>query len=174
MGVQYESNHLKSLDEIRNIPISLATPTGPITIPLSNVAKVKRVNIPGEIAHYNISRVNDVHVNVSGRDVGSVARDIEAALGTMEFESGVTPTLRGPIATMRSGMKLLGIWPGCRWNSCLLSSDGAIPIVCGSIHYHVGGTTGAWWCAGRTLCHQYAHQYSIVDGDTDDDWCRRQ
>jgi len=109
MGVQYKDNEFQSLDEIRNIPLSLDTPDGPITIPLSNVATVKRVTIPGEIAHYNISRVNDVHVNVSGRDVGSVARDVERALAKMEFESGVSTTIRGPVETMRSGMSLLGV-----------------------------------------------------------------
>jgi multidrug efflux pump subunit AcrB len=109
MGVQYESNELKSLDDIRNIPLSLKTPNGPITIPLSNVATIKRVTIPGEIAHYNISRVNDVHVNVVGRDVGSVARDVERALAGMKFDSGVATTIRGPVATMKSGMKMLGI-----------------------------------------------------------------
>ena len=110
MGVQYEDNELQSLDEIRNIPISLDTADGPITIPLSNVATIKRVTIPGEIAHYNISRVNDVHVNVSGRDIGSVAKDIEAAIGELEFENGVAATLRGPVQTMKSGMSLL--WVG--------------------------------------------------------------
>ena len=109
MGVQYESNEFESLDEIRNIPLSLNTPKGPITIPLSNIATIKRVNIPGEIAHYNISRVNDVHVNVSGRDIGSVARDVERALAGMEFESGVTPTIRGPVQTMRSGIDQIGL-----------------------------------------------------------------
>lgn len=110
MGVQYETNEIQSLDDIRNIPLSLSTPDGPITIPLSNVATVRRVNIPGEIAHYNISRVNDVHVNVSGRDVGSVARDVERALEGIEFESGVAATIRGPVETMKSGMNLL--WLG--------------------------------------------------------------
>ncbi len=109
MGVQYESNQFKSLDEVRNIPLSLETADGPITIPLSNIATVSRVNIPGEIAHYNIARVNDVHVNVSGRDLGSVAADIEATLAGMEFENGVSVSLRGPVETMRSGMSLLGI-----------------------------------------------------------------
>ena len=109
MGVQYEDNEIQSLDEIHNIPLSLETPDGPITIPLSNVATVKRVTIPGEIAHYNISRVNDVHVNVSGRDVGSVARDVEKALEQIEFENGVAATLRGPVETMKSGMNLLGV-----------------------------------------------------------------
>lgn len=109
MGVQYENNEIDSLDEIRNIPISLNTSKGPITIPLSNIATVKRVNIPGEIAHYNISRVNDVHLNVDGRDIGSVARDVERVLADMKFESGVAATLRGPVTTMKSGMSMLGI-----------------------------------------------------------------
>ncbi len=76
--------------------------------PLSNIATVKRVTIPGEIAHYDISRVNDVHVNVAGRDVGSVARDVEKLLAGMDFESGVATTIRGPVETMKSGMNLLG------------------------------------------------------------------
>jgi multidrug efflux pump subunit AcrB len=109
MGVQYESNQFKSLDEVRNIPLSLETADGPVTIPLSNIATVSRVNIPGEIAHYNIARVNDVHVNVSGRDLGSVAADIETVLAGMEFENGVSVVLRGPVEKMRSGMSQLGI-----------------------------------------------------------------
>ena len=112
MGVQYEDNKLESLDDIRNIPLSLSTESGPITIPLSNIATVKRVNIPGEIAHYNISRVNDVHVNVVGRDLGSVAADIDSVLADMEFENGVTATLRGPVEKMRGGMRLLGVGLG--------------------------------------------------------------
>ncbi|MCR9294946.1 MAG: efflux RND transporter permease subunit [bacterium] len=109
MGVQYENNEFQSLEEIQNMPLSLDSSNGPITIPLSNVATVKRVNIPGEIAHYNISRVNDVHVNVAGRDLGSVAADIERTLADMEFENGVSVTLRGPIEKMRSGMNLMGV-----------------------------------------------------------------
>ena len=108
MGVQYETNKLESLDEIRNIPLSLQGKDGPITIPLSNVATVKRVNIPGEVAHYNIARVNDVHVNVSDRDVGSVAADVERALAEMPEELGVSMTVRGPVTTMKSGVQLLG------------------------------------------------------------------
>ena len=108
MGVQYETNKLQSLDEIRNIPLSLEGKDGPITIPLSNVATVRRVNIPAEVAHYNIARVNDVYVNVSGRDVGSVAADVEKALAEIPEELGVSITVRGPVTTMKSGVRLLG------------------------------------------------------------------
>jgi HAE1 family hydrophobic/amphiphilic exporter-1 len=109
MGVQYENNEAQSLDDIRNIPLSIEGPNGPVTVPLSNVATVRRVNIPAEIAHYNIARVNDVYVNVVGRDVGSVAADVERTLARMELPSGVSTTLRGPVATMKTGARSLGI-----------------------------------------------------------------
>jgi multidrug efflux pump subunit AcrB len=109
LGVQYEDNDLQSLDDIRNIPLSLETDKGPITIPLSNVATVQRVNIPGEVAHYNIARVNDVYVNVQGRDVGSVAADVDRVLDDMETEKGVTVTVRGPVSTMARGARMLGL-----------------------------------------------------------------
>jgi len=109
MGVQYENNEARSLDDIRNLPLSMQGPSGPVTIPLSNVATVRRVNIPGEVAHYNIARVNDVYVNVSGRDVGSVAADVERALSQLELPLGVSAKVRGPAATMKSSAKSLGI-----------------------------------------------------------------
>jgi len=109
MGVQYETNEMESLEEINNIPLSLSTKDGPITVPLSHVAKVRRVNIPGEVAHSDIARVYDVYANVTGRDVGSVAADVERALAELPQEAGVTYTIRGPVQAMRGGIRLLGL-----------------------------------------------------------------
>jgi multidrug efflux pump subunit AcrB len=109
MGVQYETNEVASLEEIGNIPLSLNTQDGPITVPLSNVATVRRVSIPGEVAHNDIARVYDVYANVSGRDVGSVAADVERVLAELPEEPGVTYTVRGPVQAMRSGIRLLGL-----------------------------------------------------------------
>lgn len=108
MGVQHKDNEVRSLDDLRNLPLSLNGPNGPMTVPLSNVADVRRVNIPGEVKHYNIARVNDVYVNVSGRDVGSVAADVERALAKLELPKGVTTKLHGPVATMKAGARSLG------------------------------------------------------------------
>ncbi len=107
MGVQYKDNEVRSLDELRNLPLPMKTEGGPTTIPLSEVADIVRVNIPGEIAHYNLSRVNDVYVNVVGHDLGSVARNVEKALAEMEFSSGVATTLRGPVAKMKTNARSL-------------------------------------------------------------------
>jgi multidrug efflux pump subunit AcrB len=109
LGVQYQNNEARSLDELRNLPLSIQGPDGEVTVPLSNVATIRRVNIPGEIAHYNIARVNDVYVNVADRDVGAVAADVERALSEIEFPDGVSATLRGPVETMKTGARSLGL-----------------------------------------------------------------
>jgi hydrophobic/amphiphilic exporter-1 (mainly G- bacteria), HAE1 family len=109
MGVQYATNEARSLDDIHNMPLSFDTPDGRVTVPLSNVANVRRVNIPAEIAHYNIARVYDVFVNVEGRDVGSVAADVDRALAGIELPLGASISVRGPVATMKSGAQTLGL-----------------------------------------------------------------
>jgi len=108
MGVQLRDNEAESLEELRNLPIRIQTEGGPDTIPLSSIAEIKRVNIPGEIAHADITRVNNVYMNVSGRDLGSVVKDVEAKLATLELPEGVTVSLQGPVMTLREGMSNLG------------------------------------------------------------------
>ena len=108
IGVQLGDNKAESMDELRNLPIRIETEGGPRTIPLSNVATIQRVNIPGEIAHADISRVNNVYVNVEGRDLGSVVSDVEKRLKNLELPGGITVSLQGPVVAMREGAGSLG------------------------------------------------------------------
>ena len=108
IGVQYEDNEVESLDELRNLPLSVTTEDGPTTIPLSEVAEIHRVNIPGEIAHYNIARVSDVYVNTQDRDLKSLAAEVQEVVDGMEFDKGVAVTLRGPATKMKEGASSLG------------------------------------------------------------------
>lgn len=105
MGVQYETNEAESLDELRNLPISIPAHNGrpATTVPLSTIATIQRVNIPGEVSHVAIGRVMDVYVNVDGRDLGSVVSDVEEIISNTELPLGNTIELRGPVATMREG-----------------------------------------------------------------------
>ncbi|MGB0579535.1 MAG: efflux RND transporter permease subunit, partial [Limisphaerales bacterium] len=108
IGVQYEDNEVDSLDELRNLPLPVMAEDGPTTIPLSEVAEIRRVNIPGEIAHYNIARVSDVYVNTQDRDLKSLAAEVEKVVGGMTFDKGVGVTLRGPATKMKEGASSLG------------------------------------------------------------------
>lgn len=109
MGVQYATNEAPSLDTLRELPLRVDTASGPSTVPLEQVADLRRLTIPAEIAHYNIGRVQDVYVNVSGRPVDAVARDVEAALAELELPQGVSTRVRGPVQTMRRGAAMLGV-----------------------------------------------------------------
>jgi multidrug efflux pump subunit AcrB len=108
IGVQYKDNEVESIEELRNIQLPVMVDGEPISIPLSSVATIRRVNIPGEIAHYNMSRVNDVYVNVEGRDLGSVVKDVEAVVADIDLPNGVTVKMRGPVQSMRTGAASLG------------------------------------------------------------------
>jgi HAE1 family hydrophobic/amphiphilic exporter-1 len=108
MGVQLEDNEMDSLDELRNLPIAVRNSPEPATVPLSSIAEIKRVTIPAEIARVDISRVQNVYVNINDRDLGSVAGDVEALLADMELPAGVTVALRGPVQSMKEGAASLG------------------------------------------------------------------
>jgi len=108
IGVQYEDNEIETIEELKSVPLPVELDGEHTSVPLSSVAEIRRVNIPGEIAHYNMSRVNDVYVNVEGRDLGSVVKDVEAIVGAMEMPNGVTVKLRGPVQSMRDGASSLG------------------------------------------------------------------
>jgi HAE1 family hydrophobic/amphiphilic exporter-1 len=104
MGVQYESNEAPSLETLQNLPLTLHGADGPVTVPLSNVATIRRANMPGEIAHHNITRVYDVLVNLQGRDLGSVAADVEKLVAEMPPQEGVLLSIRGPVTRMHEAL----------------------------------------------------------------------
>lgn len=47
---------------------------------LGNLATIQRQSTPAVISHYNIAPTLDLYANVQGRDLGGVARDIQAVL----------------------------------------------------------------------------------------------
>jgi multidrug efflux pump subunit AcrB len=79
LGVQYAEEDIKSLETLKNIPITGAKSIGPV--PLGNVAKFELESGPAVINHRNITRVTDIYANVlPGYDVGSVVKQMEALL----------------------------------------------------------------------------------------------
>jgi Cu/Ag efflux pump CusA len=67
---------------------------------------------PNEITRENGSRRIDVTSNVRGRDLGAVARDIQARLGTLPFQQGYYAEVMGEYAERQASstrLTLLGI-----------------------------------------------------------------
>ncbi len=129
VGVTYKEARIDSLDTLKMVPITgadtgrpiqLQSVTGPATVGKSAV----------EVNHVALSRVIDIYANVAGRDIGSVAGDIERVLsnwgkrGTAsagasawsppdpqkpgESLAGYTVRMRGEVASMRESFSSLG------------------------------------------------------------------
>ncbi len=89
---------------LRRLPIEL--PGGGYT-PLASVADVHVAPTPNEITREGGSRRIDITCNVRGRDLGSVARDIEAALSGVTFDTGYHPEVLGEYAARAESQRRL-------------------------------------------------------------------
>src|SRR5262249_18892084 len=106
VGVQYRESDIADFETILNVPI---TPRGGgPAIPLRQVATLARVQSVGEVRHEAIRRVQQVLVNVDGRDVGSGARAIERSLAGIKLPGAGKIEVRGEVAQMRRSMSALG------------------------------------------------------------------
>lgn len=81
-----------SLTAIRNLPID--TPSGK-TVRLADLAEVAVKPTPNVVKHEHLMRTIDVGVNVKGRDLGSVSKDVQAALAKVPFPLEYRPVLLG-------------------------------------------------------------------------------
>src|SRR6266571_238701 len=111
IGAQYRENDIQSINTVLDIPV-----TGkkqPVPVALRTVAKFSRGTAYSEINHLNITRVTDVFVNVRGRDVGSVAGEIERYIDNIKSDRAQVPEgysiqMRGEVQTMHESFKSLG------------------------------------------------------------------
>src|SRR6476620_939757 len=114
MGISYlvetrtPTYKLDNVDAINGLPLT-SRDTG-LQL-LANVATVER-GVTQEVAnHTNVQPTFDVYANVQGRDLGSVARDINKLLE--EYRSKLSPgdtiTMRGQVESMESAFLRLGL-----------------------------------------------------------------
>jgi CzcA family heavy metal efflux pump len=103
------------LAALRKLPIDL--PLGG-HVPLGDVADLQIVPAPNEIKREMASRRLDVTCNVQGRDLGSVAREIEQRVSGLKFDAGYHAEFLGEYAAREesrrrllalSALSLLGI-----------------------------------------------------------------
>ncbi len=123
IGAQYPEQDIRSLSTLEHIPVGGGGGEGPVL--LKNVARFSRRTAPAEINHKNINRVTDVFVGVEGRDVGSVAGEIEAKLEQLQTSlaredeearaagqparwEGYRVHMRGEVASMKESFAGLG------------------------------------------------------------------
>ena len=93
--------------------LMIQAPTG-APVRLRDVADIRIVPAPNEIKRENGQRRLDVTLNVSGTDLGSVARGVEAAVAQVPFATGYHPQIMGEYAALtESRQKLWTIGLAC-------------------------------------------------------------
>lgn len=115
---------LKTVGDILNFPANPPTnninpiiaqalpttlPSAPVTR-ISDIASVRPGSTMNSINHYTIQRVIDVAANVEGRDLGSVAAEINRAIAEVQkgLPSTTKITLRGQNEVMENSFRMLG------------------------------------------------------------------
>ncbi len=93
-----------NVSSVMDLPID--TPAGG-HVRMGDVAEVKIAPASSVIYRENASRRIDVGANVSGRDIGSVARDVEAKLKQIDFPLGYHAEVLGEYAERQSAQNRL-------------------------------------------------------------------
>ncbi|HSY84221.1 MAG TPA: efflux RND transporter permease subunit [Gemmatimonadaceae bacterium] len=99
--VQTPQYRVTDMSDLERTPIHSGTDQPQL---LTNLSHVTRRNTLAVITHYNIQPVFDVDANVSGRDLGGVASDVDRVVATARktLPRGTTIVVRGQVESMRS------------------------------------------------------------------------
>jgi len=100
-GTEALRTDLNSIREIR-----IDTPTGG-QVPLRDVANIAITPAANEVKREGGSRRIDVTCDAKGRDLGSVARDVEAAVLGLSFDRGYHPEFLGEYASRQQSQRRL-------------------------------------------------------------------
>ena len=125
VAVQIPPERINSFGSLRTMPLttpSLAALLQPSVIPapsdrpqaasrtLSDLAVISHSVSAENITHYTVQRVLDVEADVEGRDLGSVAKDIEKKIASLNpLPPGTRITLRGQNEVMYQSFRSLAL-----------------------------------------------------------------
>jgi Cu/Ag efflux pump CusA len=96
-----------SVQDVRALPIDL--PGGGF-VRLDQIADVKLVGQPNEVSRWNASRTIEIGADVEGRDLGTVANDINATLATMKLPLGYHTEVTGEYVERQEQSSTLRLW----------------------------------------------------------------
>ncbi|MDR3386207.1 MAG: efflux RND transporter permease subunit [Rudaea sp.] len=105
--VQTPQYDLDSLSNLENIPVT-GSGKAPSQL-LGGLANISRGQGEGVVSHYDVQPTIDIFGAAEGRDLGAVAKDIQAVLDdtAKDVPAGSTVELRGQVQTMHSAYSSL-------------------------------------------------------------------
>jgi HAE1 family hydrophobic/amphiphilic exporter-1 len=105
--VQYPENQVKSLDDLKAMPLRSAHLKLPTY--LNQVADITPILTPTEVDHYQLQRTIDVYVAPSGEDLATPAKQISKIVSATQLPSNIRIDIRGLVTTMQSSFRSFGL-----------------------------------------------------------------
>jgi len=102
--LRYPKFYRKNFDALKQLQI--LSPTGEM-VPINQIAKIKISEGKASILHENGSLVAKVLADISGRDLGSVVKDVKNILSKVKLPYGVSVYLGGDYASRLKSFKQL-------------------------------------------------------------------
>ncbi|HLX03423.1 MAG TPA: efflux RND transporter permease subunit [Trinickia sp.] len=113
VAVQTPQYQMSSIDELLRTPVAAPAGAGPTqsTQLLGNLVRVSPLDEFAEVTHYNVRPTIDLYVSVEGRDLGSVAVQVNKLIdeARAQLPRGSTIVMRGQVQTMRTSYIGLGV-----------------------------------------------------------------
>ncbi len=107
LSVQYTNNQVRTLNDLRAIPLHGAHLTQPTRLDM--VADITRFNAPTEIDHTQIRRRIDIYIRPSGENLGSVARRVNKIIAGTPTPYGIDIALNGSVEAMYATFRSFAI-----------------------------------------------------------------
>ena len=107
LTVQYPENSVKSITDLKQIPLRGAHSSEPTS--LDTVVNIKSIPSPTEVDHYQLQRVIDIYISPKNQDLGRITSQIEKIVKDTKLPEGVRVNLRGSVEGMRASFKSFGI-----------------------------------------------------------------
>lgn len=153
--VQVPQPRMKSLDDLRVIPVTGAGPAHPM---LGELARIEQSTIVGEYARINGQRMVTLTANIAGEDLGRAVDRVDRAIASLgEPPRGMTVTVRGQAAAMRDtfsniaaglavAIVVVFLLLAANFQSVRLAG-----VVMSTVPAVLAGVTGVLWLSGTTL-----------------------
>ena len=107
IAVQYPDNPNFRIDHLNQIYATGSNQKTPVR--LSSLVHISETTQSVEFNHVGLKRVVDVLVNTQGRDIGSLAAEIQKALANVKVPEGMKVELKGEYARMTESFRSLAI-----------------------------------------------------------------
>ena len=113
VAVQTPPHLIDSVNALMNMPVSARVAGSDATQSqlLANLAGISRGYSPSVVNHYNIQPVFDIFANVSGRDLGGVAGEVDRIIASSKkkLAPGNNIIVRGQVDSMNTAFRRMGL-----------------------------------------------------------------